>query len=162
MTWHQDENWKCKRSENLRRKMRATFPARIFLPNTDIYETEEALIVAMEMPGVEKDHTDLTVEDGVLSVSGRIESSTYEELQPIYTEYNIGYYQRSFGLSPNSIDEHKITADMKDGVLTLRFRRLRGSSLGRLNSSECGMATSRLTRKWPLKHCVGLNQGAAI
>ena len=107
------------KKRELAKKNEATFPARIFLPNTDIYETEEALIVAMEMPGVEKDHTDLTVEDGVLSVSGRIDSSTYEELQPIYTEYNIGYYQRSFGLSPNSIDEHKITADMKDGVLTL-------------------------------------------
>ena len=73
----------------------------------------------MEMAGVEKDHTDINVEDGVLSVSGRIDFSKYEELQPIYTEYNIGYYQRSFSLSPSSIDEHKITAEMKDGVLTL-------------------------------------------
>ena len=67
----------------------------------------------------EKDHTELTLEDGVPSVSGRIDFSKYENLQPIYTEYNIGYYRRSFSLSPSSIDEHKITADMKDGVLTL-------------------------------------------
>jgi HSP20 family protein len=100
-------------------KNEATIPARIFLPNTDIYETDEALIVVMEMPGVEKDHADITVEDGVLSVSGRIDFSKYEELQPIYAEYNIGYYRRSFSLSPSSIDEHKITADIKDGVLTL-------------------------------------------
>jgi HSP20 family protein len=107
------------KKRELTKKNEATIPARIFLPNTDIYETDEALIVAMEMAGVEKDHTDINVEDGVLSVSGRIDFSKYEELQPIYTEYNIGYYQRSFSLSPSSIDEHKITAEMKDGVLTL-------------------------------------------
>jgi len=103
----------------LTKKDEATIPARIFLPNTDIYETEDALTVVMEMPGVEKEHTELTLEDGVLSVSGRIDFSKYEKLQPIYTEYNIGFYRRSFSLSPSSIDEHKITADMKDGVLTL-------------------------------------------
>ena len=107
------------KKRELTKKNEATIPARIFLPNTDIYETDEALIVAMEMAGVEKDHTDINVEDGVLSVSGRIDFSKYEELQPIYTEYNIGYYQRSFSLSASSIDEHKITAEMKDGVLTL-------------------------------------------
>ena len=45
----------------LTKKDEATIPARIFLPNTDIYETEDALIVVMEMPGVEKDHTELTL-----------------------------------------------------------------------------------------------------
>ena len=40
-------------------------------------------------------------------MSGRIDFSKYENLQPIYTEYNIGYYRRSFSLSPSSIDEHK-------------------------------------------------------
>jgi len=52
-------------------------------------------------------------------VVGRIDLSRYEKLRPIYTEYNIGYYRRSFSLSPSSIDEHKISADMTDGVLTL-------------------------------------------
>ena len=73
----------------------------------------------MEMPPVRKHHVGITVEDGVLIVSGRIDYSKYEELQPLCTEYNIGYYQRSFSHSPSCIDEHKITPDMKDGVLTL-------------------------------------------
>ena len=64
----------------LTRKDEATIPARTFLPNTDIYETEDALIVVMEMPAAEKDHTELTLEDGVLSVSGRIDFSKYENL----------------------------------------------------------------------------------
>jgi hypothetical protein len=76
-------------------------------------------MVVMEMPGVVKEHTDITVEENVLSVTGRIDFSKFEKLQPVYTEYNIGHFRRSFSLAPSSIDEHKITAEMKDGVLTL-------------------------------------------
>jgi HSP20 family molecular chaperone IbpA len=103
----------------LEKKDESTIPARIFLPNTDIFETEESLTVVMEMPGVNREHADITVQDDVLSVAGRIDFSKYENLQPVYTEYNVGHYRRSFNLNPNSFDEHRISAEMKDGVLTL-------------------------------------------
>jgi HSP20 family protein len=103
----------------LEKKDEATVPARIYLPTTDIFETENALMVVMEMPGVVNEHADITIEDNVLTVTGRIDFSKYEKLQPVYTEYNIGHFQRSFSLAPRSIDEHRITAEMKDGVLTL-------------------------------------------
>ena len=103
----------------LETKDESTIPARVFLPNTDIFETEDALTVVMEMPGVNREHADITVEDDVLSVTGRIDFSKYENLQPVYTEYNVGHYRRSFNLDPNSFDEHRISAEMKDGVLTL-------------------------------------------
>jgi HSP20 family protein len=90
----------------------------MFLPTTDIYETDQALTVVMEMPGVDKEKVEINVEDGILMVEGRIDSSKYQDLQPVYTEYNIGNFRRSFNLS-NAIDQDKIRADMKDGVLTL-------------------------------------------
>jgi HSP20 family molecular chaperone IbpA len=95
-----------------------TVPSRVFLPTTDIYETQDALNVVMDMPGVQKNNIDVAIEDGVLRVSGRIDFGKYEELQPIYTEYNIGHYSRSFRLS-SKIDQTKISAELKDGVLTL-------------------------------------------
>ncbi len=99
-------------------KEEATIPARVFQPNTDIYETEDALNVVMEMPGVEKSNVEVGIEDGVLKVYGRIDFSKYDRLQPVYTEYNIGHYARSFRLS-SKIDQSKIGAQMNDGVLSL-------------------------------------------
>ena len=103
----------------LEKREESTTPVRSFVPNTDIFETDDALMVVMELPGVDREHTEITVEDNVLDVSGRIDFSKYEKLQPVYTEYNIGYFRRTFSLAPSSIDEQKISADMKDGVLTL-------------------------------------------
>jgi HSP20 family molecular chaperone IbpA len=99
-------------------KEESTIPARVFLPNADIYETPSDLQVVLEMPGIEKNNVDIRVEDGVLQVQGRLDLSKYSGLQPLYTEYNVGHYARSFQLS-SKIDQSKIAAEMKDGVLSL-------------------------------------------
>jgi HSP20 family protein len=102
----------------LEKKEETTVPARVFLPTADIYETPDALKVVLEMPGVDKSNVDVRVEDGVLTVEGPLDFSKYRDLQPLYTEYNIGHYSRSFRLS-TKIDQGKIGAEMKDGVLSL-------------------------------------------
>src|SRR5215203_3927472 len=99
-------------------KDEATIHGRAFLPATDIYENEDALTLVMEMPGVDKRGIEVTLENDVLRVQGRIDFSKYEGLQPVYTEYNIGNYSRSFRLS-STIDQAKISAETKDGVLSL-------------------------------------------
>jgi HSP20 family protein len=107
----------------LEKKEETTVPARIFLPNTDIYETQNALTVVVEMPGVEKKNVQISVADDVLSVEGRLDLGKYQGLVPLYTEYNIGNYSRSFRLS-SKIDQNKINAEMKDGVLTLTLAKV--------------------------------------
>ena len=102
----------------LEKKEEATIPARVFLPTADIYETNDALNVVLEMPGVDKNSVDIRVEDGVLKIEGRLDFSKYQGLQPLYTEYNVGHYSRSFRLS-SKIDQNKIAAELNDGVLSL-------------------------------------------
>ena len=102
----------------LEKKQESTVPARTFVPTADIFETEPALTVVLEMPGVDKKNVDVSIEDGILTVQGRLDFAKYEGLQPIYTEYNIGHYRRSFSLS-QKIEQTKISAEMADGVLTL-------------------------------------------
>jgi HSP20 family protein len=104
----------------LENKEETTIPARIFVPAADIYEADNDLTVLLEMPGVEKNNVDIRVEDGVLRVEGRLDLAKYQGLQPLYTEYNIGHYARTFRLS-SKIDQTKIAAEMKDGVLELKL-----------------------------------------
>jgi len=100
------------------RQQEATVPARAFLPPTDIFESDDVLTIVMEMPGVDREDVDVNVENGVLRVDGRLDFSKYEGMQPVYTEYNIGHYRRSFSLS-SKVDQDRISAQMQDGVLTL-------------------------------------------
>ena len=99
-------------------KEEKTVPGRYFVPAADIYETEDTLAVVLEMPGVEKKDLDVALETDVLKVDGRIDYSKYKDMEPLYTEYNVGHYARSFALS-NHFDRDKISANLEDGVLTL-------------------------------------------
>ena len=108
--------------KELSSKEESTIPARYFVPNTDIYETEQALTLMMEMPGVEKKDVTVTLENGILQVEGRIDFAKYEELEPVYSEYNVGHYARKFTLS-DKIDQDGITAELGDGVLKLTLNK---------------------------------------
>jgi HSP20 family protein len=100
------------------KKTETTTPARVFVPVTDIFETPEALTVVLEMPGVDRNSVEASVENDVLTIEGRIDFTKYEAMQPVYTEYNVGHYARSFEVS-NTIDQSKISAEIKDGVVTI-------------------------------------------
>jgi HSP20 family protein len=106
------------KKRELEGKEESTVPTRTFVPTADIYEDRDSLKVTLEMPGVEKGNVEVRVAEGVLFVEGRLDLSKYRGLQPLYTEYNIGNYARSFRLS-NAIDQDKIGAELKDGVLSL-------------------------------------------
>jgi len=108
----------AQKKRELEGKEESTIPARTFVPTADIYEDRDALKVVLEMPGVEKGNVDVRVEEGVLFVEGRLDLAKYRGLQPVYTEYNIGNYSRSFRLS-NAINQDKIGAELSDGVLSL-------------------------------------------
>ena len=99
-----------------------TVPARYYVPTTDIFETDDALTLVMELPGVEKQAIDVNVENDVLRIEARIDFAKYEGLEPLYTEYNIGHFARSFTLS-NRIDQQQISAQLDDGVLTLTLKK---------------------------------------
>ena len=100
-----------------------TIPAKMYLPTTDIVETEKALLIYMDMPGVSKDKLNIKLEKDVIGVNGEIDSSPYSDLKPLYTEYNIGHFSRNFQLS-NEIDQNGIEAKMDDGVLLLTLPKI--------------------------------------
>ena len=110
----------------------ATRSARYYVPCTDIHETDEALSIAMEVPGVAKDGVEVTLEKDVLKVAGQVDFSNYEGLEPIYTEYEVGHFQRSFSLS-NKIDQGGISARVENGVLHLDLPKTREATPRRIS-----------------------------
>lgn len=95
-----------------------TVPGKKYIPATDIVETEQELMVYMDMPGVDRKQVNIKLEKNVLAIEGQIDSVPYGDLKPVYSEYNVGHFTRSFELS-NQIDQSKIEARMNDGVLML-------------------------------------------
>jgi HSP20 family protein len=97
-----------------------TEAGKFYSPYTDIYETKDAVVVAMEVPGVAKADIDIRLDKGVLTITGNIDPHRYEALAPIYSEYNVGNFVRTFTLS-TKIDSDAISAGVADGVLTVRL-----------------------------------------
>ncbi|MDE0064255.1 MAG: Hsp20/alpha crystallin family protein [Gammaproteobacteria bacterium] len=95
-----------------------TVEGRFFRPLTDIFENPDALTVVMEVPGVDRDDIDIQLDNNRLTVSARIGLERYGSLEPVYTEYEVGHFTRSFQLS-SRIDRNRIEASVDDGVLTL-------------------------------------------
>ena len=91
-----------------------------FIPRSDIYELNSEIVVVADMPGVDADSVEITLERSTLTINGYIKPMELAGYAPAYAEYREGDYQRSFSLS-NEIDQSKIEAEMKDGVLHLHL-----------------------------------------
>ena len=118
----QSQSLEVQEKKELEQKEEKTVPARYYVPNADIYETEDALVVVMEVPGVEKKDLQIGLENDVLRIEGRIDFSKYDGLDPLYTEYNVGHYSRAFTVS-SKIDQEQISAELEDGVLKLTLKK---------------------------------------
>jgi HSP20 family protein len=101
-----------------------TVEGHFFIPQTDIVENRESLVITMDLPGVKKEDISVKLENNVLEIDGRIDCQPYEKLNPVYVEYNIGNYARKFTVS-HAVDTRNIDAVLADGVLTLTLLKAR-------------------------------------
>ncbi|MCE5212898.1 MAG: Hsp20/alpha crystallin family protein, partial [Deltaproteobacteria bacterium] len=91
-----------------------------FVPRVDIYETKEALFLIADMPGVDEKTVDVELEKNILTISGRVENGKVKDYSLVFSEYEVGDYERTFTLS-DEIDREKIKATVKQGVLRLEL-----------------------------------------
>lgn len=99
-----------------------TTGARIYRPLTDIVETDEGVMLMLEMPGVAVEDADITLEKRVLTIRGKVHPAQPEKLQLAYAEYGEGDFERAFTLS-DDFDPEKIGASVSNGVLTVTLPR---------------------------------------
>ncbi len=91
---------------------------RVFTPLADIYETKEHILILADMPGVDEQSIDITLEKNVLTIQGFTPSEMEAGLRLVHSECPEGNYRRIFALT-EEIDRDGIEATVKNGVLKL-------------------------------------------
>lgn len=109
-------------------------------PQLEIEQDEGRIRVVAELPGVDQDDIELTVEDGVLSLSGEKRSERKDDNG--YSERSYGRFERRIAL-PSNIDEEACSADFRNGVLTVTIPRAQEKTRGRRIPLGQGATTAR-------------------
>lgn len=95
-----------------------------WVPAFDIRETDENIVFEAALPGIDKKNIDVTVNEGVLTIEGVRNERELNENERIHTaELFSGKFRRAFTL-PSNVDEEKVDAKYKDGILTLTVKKL--------------------------------------
>lgn len=118
MTDAESKELKVKEKQEVTTPGEQTRPGVVYTPDVDIFESENDITLLADMPGVTTDNLSIDLRDDVLTLSGETESDDESSEEPIVIEYGVGKYHRQFTLS-EVIDQAKITAELKDGVLRL-------------------------------------------
>jgi HSP20 family protein len=87
-----------------------------YVPDVDIVETDDAITMWVDMPGVKRENVDIDLQENVLTLTGTVDPPP--EARPVYREYAVGGFQRRFTLG-EKIDQEKIAARLDNGVMTL-------------------------------------------
>jgi HSP20 family molecular chaperone IbpA len=93
-------------------------PRRTFSPAIDIFETDDSIVLLVNMPGVPEENVDITLEKSQLTIRGKVEHEAPEGYKAVYGEYAVGDYKRTFSLS-DAVNQDEIEAILKHGVLRL-------------------------------------------
>ena len=90
-----------------------------YTPRFDIVETDDELVLYGDMPGVDPEELEVRFENEHVIVDGRV-APRHQDREHIYGEYGIGDFYREFRVN-EAVDPGKISAELKDGVLTLHL-----------------------------------------
>ncbi len=97
--------------------------SRSWTPAFDIRETENQLIFDSALPGMNKKDIEVTIHDGVLTVTGEFEDRETKENDQVHSaELRRGKFSRSFAL-PTEVDEEQVDARYKNGILTITLNK---------------------------------------
>ena len=92
----------------------------VLMPPVDVIEDSTGITLRADLPGVPKDKLKLQVESGTLTIEGDVSIPMPETMEATYVEVDVPRFRRAFTLS-KELDTGKVSADLKNGVLTLRI-----------------------------------------
>ncbi len=115
-----EKELKPKAKEEVPAQAERVRPGRVFLPAVDIFETPEALTLVADMPGVAGNHVSIDIKENHLIINGEVGPALGDKETMTGQEYLTGDFCREFHLGA-AIDQSRIEASMKDGVLRLKL-----------------------------------------
>lgn len=118
---------KAKEKREVPAPAEGTRPGPTFTPAVDIFETDREITLVADIPGVKADNLDIDVRDNVLTLVGEVEAPEGQGEVDVLREYDTGKYLREFTLS-EMIDQSKIEAELKEGVLRLTLPKVEAVS----------------------------------
>ena len=118
---------KVKEKRGLPASAESTRPGPTFTPAVDIFETDREITLVADIPGVKANNLLIDVRDNVLTLAGEVEAPEGEGEVNVLREYDTGKYLREFTLS-EMIDQSKIEAELKEGVLRLTLPKVEAVS----------------------------------
>ena len=90
----------------------------VWTPALDLYQNNDNIVAVVELPGMQKDDIEISLQDGTLIISGERKEETSQENGATRTERSTGKFRRSITL-PTRVDVNKVNAMYKDGILTV-------------------------------------------
>jgi HSP20 family protein len=100
----------------------------IFCPRIDLIDTPDAVILWADLPGVNENTIELTLEKESLTLKATVEPPTFEGMKPVLREFAVGDFERSFLIS-DEISRDRIEATMTQGVLKLVLPKTKKSAM---------------------------------
>ncbi len=114
----------AKEKQEVTSQAEQTMSGLLFTPEVDIFETDTEITLLADIPGVSPDGLDIDLRENTLTIIGNIEPFKGADEEDVLIEYETGKYYRQFTIS-QVIDQEKINADLKDGVLRLKMPKAR-------------------------------------
>lgn len=103
-----------------RETMQSVYNDRTYVPVTDIYEKDDAILVRCDMPGVTQEQVDIHLDNYELEITGKQTGEKPDGYDLLVGEYDIGVFRRKFSI-PQLIDRDKIRARLQNGVLDIEL-----------------------------------------
>jgi len=107
-------------------------PGLVFNPTVDIFETDNEITLMADIPGAKAEDLNIDLHDSLLTLEVDVKSPEGPDEEDILREYRTGKYFRQFRLS-QVIDQSKIDAELKDGVLGLRLPKVEAATPRRIS-----------------------------
>jgi HSP20 family protein len=111
---------KAKEKQEVTTPAEQTIPGLVFTPEVDIFETEKAITLLADIPGVKPEKLNIDLRDNILTITGDVDRLAGSDEEVLVMEYETGRYYRQFTLS-EVIDQAKIDAKLNLGVLRLKL-----------------------------------------